>query len=46
MSGRATRGMDRYSLQRQQDMVVVDVATVHKQTDDPDAWTAAVIHLS
>jgi nitrite reductase/ring-hydroxylating ferredoxin subunit len=46
MSGRATRGMDRYSLQRQQDMVVVDVATLHKQTDDPDAWTAAVIHLS
>jgi nitrite reductase/ring-hydroxylating ferredoxin subunit len=46
MSGRATRGMDRYSLQRQQDMVVVDVATLHKQTDDPDGWTAAVIHLS
>ena len=44
-SGRATRGMDRYSLRREGDQIVVDVATLHEQTADPAAWDAAKVSL-
>lgn len=45
ISGRATRNMDRYTLQRQGEAIVVDNSTKHKSTDDAQAWSNAVIKL-
>jgi Rieske Fe-S protein len=45
ISGRATRGMDRFPLSRQGGSLVVDVAQMYRQDQDPAAWNAAVIHL-
>ena len=45
ISGRATRGMDRFPIQRQGDNVVVDIDQMIKQTDDPAAWQAAMVHV-
>ena len=45
VSGRATRGMDRFSITRSGDEVVVDVGTMHKEDQDHAGWDAAVLHL-
>jgi Rieske Fe-S protein len=45
LSGRATRGMDRFSLAREGDQVVVDVGAMHKEDVDQAGWDAAVLHL-
>jgi Rieske Fe-S protein len=46
ITGRATRGMDRFTIQRDGSKVVVNVNAMHKQDDDPAGWTAAVVKLS
>jgi nitrite reductase/ring-hydroxylating ferredoxin subunit len=46
ISGRATRNMDRLTITRDGDAVVVDVDALHKSTDDAAGWAAAVIHLA
>ncbi|HEY2067093.1 MAG TPA: Rieske (2Fe-2S) protein [Gemmatimonadaceae bacterium] len=46
ITGRATRAMDRFSIQREGDKLVVDVDAMHKQDEDPAAWNAAVVKLS
>lgn len=45
ISGRATRGMDRFSITRQGNDVVVDINALHKQPDDPAGYHNAVVHL-
>jgi len=45
VSGRATRGMDRFTVTRSGDGVVVDVDAMHKQDADPAGWAAAVLTL-
>jgi len=45
ISGRATRGMDRFSLQHVGDTIVVDLKTLHKQDKDLGGWTAAVVRI-
>jgi nitrite reductase/ring-hydroxylating ferredoxin subunit len=45
VSGRATRGMDRFSLARSGNEVVVDVGAMHKEDQDRAGWDAAVLHL-
>ena len=44
-SGRATRGMDRYSIRRDGESVVVDLDLLRRQTDDEAAWDAAFVKL-
>jgi Rieske Fe-S protein len=46
ISGRATRGMDRFSITRAGDKVVVDINAMHKQDEDPTGWNAAVVKLA
>ena len=46
ITGRATRGMDRFSIQRAGDKVIVDVNAMHKQDQDPAGWNAAVVKLA
>lgn len=46
ITGRATRGMDRLAIRLDAGNVVVDVDTMYKQTDDPAAWTAAVVRVA
>jgi nitrite reductase/ring-hydroxylating ferredoxin subunit len=45
ISGRATRGMDRFGVRRAGDTVVVDLDALHKQSDDPQGWAAAAVKL-
>ena len=45
IEGRATRNMDRFTVQRDGDMIVVDVDAMHKSDDDRAAWASAVVHL-
>lgn len=45
ISGRATRSMDRFSLTRDGDHVVVHVDQMHKDDEDHPGWAGAVIHL-
>ena len=45
VSGRATRGMDRFSVARTGDEVVVDVSAMHKEDQDQGGWDAAVLHV-
>jgi len=45
VSGRATRGMDRFSVTRNGDEIVVDLDAMHKEDKDPAGWSAAVVHL-
>jgi Rieske Fe-S protein len=46
ITGRATRGMDRLSIRRDGNKVVVDVNAMHKQDEDPAGWNAAVVKLT
>lgn len=41
ISGRATRGMDRFAMTRNGGSVVVDVDRMFKQDEDPAGWAAA-----
>lgn len=45
VSGRATRGMDRFSVTQSGDEIVVDVGAMHKEDQDQAGWDAAVLHL-
>lgn len=45
ISGRATRGMDRYAIRREANMVTVDTSTLHKQDKNPAGWNAAFIRV-
>lgn len=45
ISGRATRGMDRFAIRRDPLGVLVDLAKLHRQDADPNAWTAAAVKL-
>ena len=46
IEGRATRGMDRFAIQRQGDQLIVDVDKMFKQDEDGAAWSAAVVPLT
>jgi nitrite reductase/ring-hydroxylating ferredoxin subunit len=46
IEGRATRGMDRFAIQRQDAQLIVDVDKMFKQDEDGTAWTAAVVTLT
>jgi Rieske Fe-S protein len=46
ITGRATRGMDRFSVHRAGDKIVVDVNAMHKQDEDAPGWNAAVVRLA
>ena len=43
IEGRATRGMDRFALTRDGDGIVVDLAVLHRESDDRAAWSAAMV---
>lgn len=45
ISGRATRNMDRLSIQRQDAAIIVDLEARHKSNDDPTGWNSAVVKL-
>jgi Rieske Fe-S protein len=45
VSGRATRGMDRFTVTRSGSGIVVDVNAMHKEDEDRAGWDAAVLHL-
>lgn len=46
IEGRATRGMDRFAIQKQDGQLIVDVDKMFKQDEDSAAWTAAVVTLT
>ncbi len=46
ISGRATRGMDRYPLRIESGSVIIHVASPIRQDQDPIAWSGAVAHLA
>ena len=43
ISGRATRGMDRFDVRRGGATVVVNLDVLHQQDKDPAGWNAAVV---
>ena len=43
ITGRATRGMDRFPIRRDANGVVVDTSTMIKQDEDPARWNAAFV---
>ena len=45
VSGRATRGMDRYAVRRAGNEIVVDLDTVYLEDKDKAGWSAAVVRL-
>ena len=45
LSGRATRGMDRFTITRSGDNVVVDVDAMHKEDKDAAGWAAAMLKV-
>ena len=45
IEGRATRGMDRFGVQREGEKVIVDLDKLYRQDSDPTEWKAAVILL-
>lgn len=45
VSGRATRGMDRFALRRDGGNLIVDVSKFFQQDKNPEEWTAAVVAL-
>ena len=45
VSGRATRGMDRFTVTRSGNEIVVDVNAMHKEDQDRAGWDAAVLHV-
>lgn len=45
ISGRATRGMDRFAIKRDGEGVAVDLDSLYRQDENRAAWDAAVVHL-
>jgi nitrite reductase/ring-hydroxylating ferredoxin subunit len=45
ISGRATRGMDRYAVRRKKGQIVVDLSKVYLEDKDEAGWRAAVVKL-
>jgi Rieske Fe-S protein len=45
ISGRATRGMDRFAIRRDGNTVVVDVDAMFEEDKDPAGWAAAKLAL-
>jgi Rieske Fe-S protein len=45
VSGRATRGMDRFAVRREVDNLMVDVDTLYREDENAAAWTAAFVTL-
>jgi nitrite reductase/ring-hydroxylating ferredoxin subunit len=45
ISGRATRGMDRYAVRRNKGEIVVDVSKVYLEDKNKAGWRAAVVKL-
>jgi nitrite reductase/ring-hydroxylating ferredoxin subunit len=45
ISGRATRGMDRYAVRRQGAQIVVDLRKVFLEDKDKAGWSAAAVRL-
>jgi nitrite reductase/ring-hydroxylating ferredoxin subunit len=45
ISGRATRGMDRYAVQLRDGRIEVDTATLYRDDREPEAWAGAVVVL-
>lgn len=45
ISGRATRGMDRFSVRRTGNELVVDIAVMHQDDQDHAGWVGAVVAL-
>jgi Rieske Fe-S protein len=45
MSGRATRGMDRYAIRLDGKTVIVDTAVLFDQSKDEKGWTSAAVSL-
>jgi nitrite reductase/ring-hydroxylating ferredoxin subunit len=45
-SGRRTRDLDRYDIHRRGGEVVIDLGTLRRVDEDPDAWAAAVVVLA
>lgn len=46
ISGRATRGMDRFSVVREGDEIVVDVNAMHQNDTDSAGWNSSVVLLA
>jgi nitrite reductase/ring-hydroxylating ferredoxin subunit len=46
ISGRATRGMDRYAVRREGESVVVNLDKLYQDDQDHPGWLAAVIQLA
>jgi Rieske Fe-S protein len=45
ISGRATRGMDRYAVKRDGNVIAVTLSDIKKEDADPDGWKAAVVPM-
>jgi Rieske Fe-S protein len=45
ISGRATRGMDRFGVALEGNTVSVDTSLMHKQDKDPDGWNGAAAKI-
>ena len=45
MSGRVTRGMDRFTITRSVDNVAVDVYAMHKEDKAAAGWAAAMLKV-
>lgn len=46
MSGRATRGMDRFRVRRDGNTIVVDLGTLYREDEDKAGWTSAMASLA
>jgi Rieske Fe-S protein len=45
ISGRATRGMDRFAISLEGNTVAVDTSVMHKQDKDPEGWNTAAVKV-
>jgi Rieske Fe-S protein len=45
ISGRATRNMDRFAVQRQGEAILVDLNRLYRSDEQAALWTAAVVSL-
>lgn len=46
IEGKATRGMDRFAVRREDDKVLVDVDRLYREDRDAEAWAAAVVKVA
>ena len=45
ISGRATRGMDRFAVRQEKGEIVVDTTRVYHEDEDRAGWTAAAMRV-